>query len=100
MKTRIQERIDKVGSTPRKEPASAHVGFESNDEYLTDKAVMEWLGVNAQWLADHRTRVEPIIPHVKLGNLVRYPRAAVQSWLEAQTVTTPRWERTKAKLSL
>ena len=99
MNARTSALIARANAFVRKEPASACIpstSSEPNEEYLTDNAIMEWLGVNAQWLADHRTRVEPIIPHVKLGSIIRYPKAAIQAWLDAQMVTQPRWDRTRA----
>jgi hypothetical protein len=48
------------------DPAVALPVFEE-EEYLTDAQVMAWLHVKKQWLADHRTRVEPIIPHIPMG---------------------------------
>jgi predicted DNA-binding transcriptional regulator AlpA len=90
MNARTRARIDKA-LTARLEPSSAIT--PKGDELLGAEAVMDWLGVSEQWLADHRTRVEPIIPHVKLGSLIRYPRKAIQTWLDAQTITRPSWER-------
>jgi|HubBroStandDraft_6_1064221.scaffolds.fasta_scaffold2427577_2 hypothetical protein len=68
------------------------VGSEE-DEYLTDEQVMNILGVSKQWLADHRTRVEPIIPHVTLGRESRYPKRALYAWINARTETRPTWDR-------
>ena len=65
------------------------------EEYLTDERVMKILDVTKQWLADHRTRVEPIIPHVTLGREIRYPKRALYAWMSTRTETRPKWERPK-----
>ena len=63
------------------------------DALMTDEDVMSLLGVGQQWLKDHRTRVEPIIPHIKLGRTIRYQREAVLDWFARVTETQPRWNR-------
>ena len=50
-------------------------------DLLTSQQVQAWLQVSEQWLDDHRTRVEPIIPHFKIGNLIRYSRGEIEEWL-------------------
>jgi hypothetical protein len=65
------------------------------DDMISESVVMEWLGVTKQWLADHRTRVEPIIPHLLLGKEIRYSRSEVNGWLRQLVETRPRWERQK-----
>lgn len=67
--------------------------FYSPEDLITDEQVLAWLAVDKTWLADHRTRVEPIIPHVKLGKTIRYSRRAIQRWLSECLQTAPRWER-------
>jgi hypothetical protein len=47
------------------------------DDLMTEEEVMEKLGVKRQWLADHRTRVQPIIPHITMGREIRYPKRAI-----------------------
>jgi hypothetical protein len=54
---------------------------------------MEGLGVKRQWLADHRTRVQPIIPHITMGREIRYPKRAIDGWLASMVETRPTWER-------
>lgn len=67
--------------------------IDHDDDYLTDEEVMDWLNVKRQWLADHRTRVEPIVPHIKMGKQILYPKPAVKAWLDALVETRPTWER-------
>jgi hypothetical protein len=78
----------------RPEPPSAvNEDLYSPEDLITEEQVVGWLAVDKTWLADHRTRVEPIIPHVKLGKTIRYSRRAIQYWLSECVQTTPRWER-------
>lgn len=68
-------------------------------DLIPESAVIEMLGVSEQWLKDHRTRVEPIIPHVKLGRRILYPRRLVNEWMATLVESRPRWERAKAKVA-
>src|ERR1017187_7331145 len=63
------------------------------DDLLTEEEVIRWLHVKKQWLADHRTRVLPIIPHIPMGKQILYPRGAVKTWLASLVETRPTWER-------
>ena len=66
------------------------------DELLTDEQVCAILKVKKQWLRDHTTRVEPIVPHIPtMGRHVRYPRRALYAWIREQIETRPSWERKK-----
>jgi hypothetical protein len=80
---------------PKAVPADAPGAFPvvEDEEYLTDEQMMAWLHVKKQWLADHRTRVEPIIPHIPMGKQILYPKRAVQTWLDRLVETRPSWER-------
>jgi hypothetical protein len=80
---------------PKALPADAPVALPvfEEEEYLTDAQVMAWLHVKKQWLADHRTRVEPIIPHIPMGKQILYPKCAVQAWLDRLVETRPSWKR-------
>lgn len=63
------------------------------DEYLTDEQVCGILHVNKQWLRDHTTRVKPILPHIRLGRKIVYPRRALYEWMNTRVETRPNWER-------
>jgi hypothetical protein len=66
------------------------------DELLTEDAVVAWLHVTKQWLADHRTRIEPIIPHIAMGRRIVYSKRAIQVLLKSLERTKPRWDRPAA----
>lgn len=80
---------------PKALPGDASVAFPvfEEEEYLTEAQVMAWLHVKKQWLADHRTRVEPIIPHIRMGKQILYPKSAVRAWLRRLLETQPSWKR-------
>jgi hypothetical protein len=73
---------------------------DSDDELLTDEEVMKLLKIkNKQWLADHRTRVLPIIPHVLFGREIRYPRRLVLRWIASLIETRPTWQRKEKEMA-
>ena len=72
---------------------NADTAGDEADVFLTDAEVMAILRVKKQWLRDHTTRVEPIVPHVLIGRQVRYSRRALYDWLRSLNETRPSWER-------
>ncbi|SRR6266849_10504067 len=67
------------------------------DELLTDEQVCAILKVKKQWLRDHTTRVEPIVPHIRtMGRYIRYSKLALYEWMREQIETRPSWQRKKA----
>jgi hypothetical protein len=85
----VTELLESLGS-------SSEAVAARHRDYLTTEQVMDWLGVSRQWLADHRTRVQPIIPHIKLGREILYPKHRVAELLASLTETRPSWERKAA----
>lgn len=82
--------------TPRQvQPERSVTGeaFFLPDDLISEEDLMKWLSVDRQWLADHRTRVLPIIPHIRLGKTIRYSRSRISAWLGGCVETRPRWER-------
>ena len=68
--------------------------FADTEETLWKVAeVARRMGVTQSWVRDHVTRIQPIIPHVKLGALVRFREADIDAFIAAQVVTAPTWER-------
>jgi hypothetical protein len=71
-----------------------------DDELLTEEEVMKLLKMkNKQWLADHRTRVLPIIPHVLFGREIRYPKRLLLRWVASLIETRPTWERKQREIT-
>ena len=74
-------------------PAKLHV---EEDELLTDEEVCLILKVKKQWLRDHTTRTEPIVPHIRtMGRQIRYSKKALYAWMRDQIETRPSWKRKK-----
>lgn len=51
------------------------------------------LAVSVQWIRDHTTRIEPIVPHVKMGRKVRFEVEGIQRFIAGCRESRPRWER-------
>ncbi len=67
------------------------------DELLTDEEACAFLKVKKQWLRDHTTRVEPIVPHIRtMGRQIKYSKRALSRWVQEQIETRPSWQRKKA----
>ena len=78
--------------TPKKEPLTC---LPVIDDMMTDEDVMAFLKVSKQWLRDHTTRTEPIIPHVPCGRKIRYRRSDVIAFVESLVERRPVWDRRK-----
>jgi hypothetical protein len=63
------------------------------EKLLTPDEVAVLIDVKMSWVMDHVTRVEPIIPHIRLGKVIRFKPDAVLAWLDSLENTTPTWER-------
>jgi hypothetical protein len=50
------------------------------------------LDVKISWLMDHVSRVEPIIPHIRLGKMIRFKRNDVIAWIDSLISKKPMWE--------
>ena len=61
---------------------SAIAGTASTDRLLNPKQVADRLGVSERWVRDHATRRSPRIAVVRLGPLVRFRSADIESFLE------------------
>jgi hypothetical protein len=68
--------------------------LDPDDELLIEEEAMSLLKIkNKQWLADHRTRILPIIPHILFGREIRYPKRLLLRWIASLIETRPMWER-------
>jgi excisionase family DNA binding protein len=66
-----------AASSPREDYLTA-----APDRLLDAAEVAELLNVSRRWVEDAARRDE--IPHVALGKFIRFRRAAVLAWLQAQ----------------
>jgi hypothetical protein len=91
-----QLRREQLPAKPATEAGELTADYLLDDEDpLEEQEVMSILKVNKQWLADHRTRVLPIIPHAPLGRIILYPsKRGLMLWIRQQMQTRPRWQRT------
>ena len=58
------------------------ISTANQDRLLNAREVAAKLGVSERWVRDHTTRRSPKIRAVKLGWLIRYRRADVDSFME------------------
>lgn len=62
-----------------------------DERLLNARQVADRLGVSERFIRDHTTRRSPKIPAVKLGKLIRYRRADVESFMaELNTLAASR----------
>ena len=52
------------------------------DRLLTINEVAEWLGVSKAWVYDHATRKKPFLPCVRIGEITRFRRAEIESFIQ------------------
>jgi excisionase family DNA binding protein len=59
--------------------------FDHGEIYLNSSEMAAWLGVSPRTVVNLRRR--RLLPHIKIGRLVRFPREQVESALRSYTVT-------------
>lgn len=59
------------------------------ERLLNAREVAESLGVSERWVRDHTTRRSPRIRGIKLGTLIRYRRADVETFMEMLDTQAP-----------
>jgi len=75
-------------------PPSQSIAPPGNDRLMNARQVAAKLGVSERWVRDHTTRRSPRIRGLKLGSLVRYRWADVETFLaELDTQRTSRPSR-------
>jgi excisionase family DNA binding protein len=62
------------------------------EKLLTPDEVAILLDVKMSWVMDHVTRIEPIIPHLRIGKMIRFRRQDVTQWLDSMVSTKATWE--------
>jgi hypothetical protein len=60
---------------------------------LLDVETLKILNVTKQWIRDHTTRIEPIVPHIRLGRKIRFRLADIKRFIDQQAEIRPKWER-------
>jgi excisionase family DNA binding protein len=71
-------------SQPTAQTSSVHPALVfSQERLLNAREVAARLGVSERWVRDHTSRRNPRIRAVKLGSLVRYKRADVETFMES-----------------
>jgi excisionase family DNA binding protein len=69
--------------------------YEREDCLIGSDEVAKLLGVTVNWVRDHTTRREPIVPHVKLGRKILFERDEVVRFIRECRESRPTWERTR-----
>ena len=71
-------------SQPTAQTSTVHPALVfSQERLLNAREVAARLGVSERWVRDHTSRRNPRIRAVKLGSLVRYKRADVETFMES-----------------
>ena len=68
----------------------------SVEKLLTARELALIIDVKLSWIMDHVSRVEPIIPHMRVGRVVRF-RPDIVNWFYLLTTTDPTWKHLTAK---
>jgi hypothetical protein len=68
------------------------------DKLLTPQEVCQWLDVTMNWLYDHTTRSQPIVPHVRMGKVIRFRRNDVAEFIERQRMEKPTSKQRRTQL--
>jgi len=66
-------------------------GTDSIEKLLTPDEVVMLFDVKMSWVMDHVTRIEPIIPHIRIGKMIRFKRQAVMEWIDSMMNTKATW---------
>ena len=64
--------------------ASDHVDppvHESSDRLLTIDDIARWFGVSRAWVYDHTTRKQPLLPCIRFGEMTRFRRSDVETFI-------------------
>ena len=54
---------------------------EAADRLLTIDDIARWFGVSRAWVYDHTTRKRPLLPCIRFGELTRFRRSDVESFI-------------------
>ena len=76
--------------------ANENESVKGQEVLLTPDEVAAILKVPRQWIMEHVTRYEPIIPHRRFGRKIRFTRADVDAFVGTQLCTKPTWDESAA----
>jgi excisionase family DNA binding protein len=79
MATSSSNHVDRV----RDSSAPSEALQRGSERLLTIPEVAEWLGVSKAWVYDHVTRKIPLLPCVRFGEITRFRREEIESFIEA-----------------
>ena len=85
---RCESEAQNVESGPVEQKVNGAAGSET---LMTPDEIVMLLGVKMSWVMDHVTRIEPIIPHIRIGKMIRFKRQAVMEWLDSLENTKATW---------
>ena len=63
---------------------------DRSGKLLTPCELATIIDVKLSWIMDHVTRIEPIIPHIRVGRKIRF-RPDVIDWFYSLLITKPTW---------
>jgi len=69
--------------------------MQATDDLIEAREVATMLKVTVSWVRDHCTRVQPILPQVKLGRKVRFERLEILRFIRLHREERPMWDRNK-----
>lgn len=74
-----------VAASARTNPAETleSLSAESPDRLLTIDDVARWFGVSRAWVYDHTTRKRPLLPCIRFGEMTRFRRSDVESFIRS-----------------
>lgn len=58
----------------------------SEEKLLDVTGAAQYLSVSNAWLRDHITRKEPIVPHLRMGGMVRFRISDLRGFMEKSLV--------------
>jgi len=67
--------------------------YERVEELIDSNETARLLGVTVNWVRDHTTRRQPIVPHVKMGRKIRFERVELMRFIRECRESRPKWER-------
>lgn len=97
MSLEVTPSVSQSESLPIKKPVRSEgltLLSKAPDDLLSAREVAAMLGVDVSWVKNHSTRVEPFIPHIKLGGgryaTRRFKRDHIIKFIDDHLVTSLR----------